>query len=423
MYTVSGNLKRIEEEKRSPIGLADRGALETAYERNRPHYAILLRRLYRRMRNMLAKSGINATVTYRLKTFESYFEKLLRIQNAHTGDMILTDLLGFRVICPFLEDLEHVEDLITENFSLIEVERKGLNHSFREFGYDSIHLLIVIPENALPVPIPYTGRVCEIQLRTILQEAWAEIEHELVYKADFSLLNEPLKRKLASLNATLALSDLIFQEIRNYRKEVQKRGEKRRESLHEKAQCYDQISIMGTLEIPEAERKGYTAPIPFRAKGRLEKFLFEALESHSNGLYKKAIGIYSRILEMKPAANIRSIIYNHRGMAYFVLSEYDRSIHDFSKAIKHDQGNFRAYNNRALAYRMVHQYGRALEDFSRSLEINTYQAEAYHGRSLTYYDLHDFTKAIEDCERALSIKPDFSPAMRLKTAIEMKIFG
>lgn len=408
----------------NPIRLDNRGSIKTAYEKNRPYYAIVLRRLYRRMKNMLIKSGINATIKYRLKTFESYFEKLLRIQNAHIGDMILTDILGLRVICPFLEDLEHVENLIAQNYSVIEVERKGSKHSFREFGYDSIHLLIEIPEDELTEPLPCTRKVCEIQLRTILQEAWAEVEHELIYKANFSLLNEPIKRKLASLNATLALSDLIFQEIRNFQKEVQQLGERRRESLDEKAQCYDQISIMDTLETPEADRRRYTPPVSFsRSKGRMEKLLFEALELHSNGLYERAIDIYSCILKMKPAAGIRSIIYNHRGMAHFVRSEYDRSILDFSKAIRHDKGNFRAFNNRALAYRMLRQYGQAFEDFSRSLEINSYQAETYHGRSLTYYDLNDFTKALEDCNLALSIKPDFAPARRLKTAIEQKIFG
>ncbi|MGA1795462.1 MAG: hypothetical protein ACMUIL_06320 [bacterium] len=49
--------------------------------------------------------------------------------------------------------------------------------------------------------------------------------------------------------------------------------------------------------------------------------------------------------------------------------------------------------------------------------------ETYLPKALTSYDLHDFTREIEDCERVLAIKPDFSPAGRLKTAIEMKIFG
>jgi putative GTP pyrophosphokinase len=55
--------------------------------------------------------------------------------------------------------------------------------------------------------------VCEVQVRTILQDAWAEVEHELVYKAEFTPFDEPMKRKLAALNANLTLSDMLFQEI------------------------------------------------------------------------------------------------------------------------------------------------------------------------------------------------------------------
>ena len=60
-----------------------------------------------------------------------------------------------------------------------------------------------------------------------MQDAWAEVEHELVYKSDITLPNQSIRRKLASLNATLTLSDLIFQEIRDYQKEIRRHGRNR----------------------------------------------------------------------------------------------------------------------------------------------------------------------------------------------------
>jgi putative GTP pyrophosphokinase len=42
----------------------------------------------------------------------------------------ITDLLGLRVICPFLEDLEIIENLIKSGFSVVELERKGSRHSW-----------------------------------------------------------------------------------------------------------------------------------------------------------------------------------------------------------------------------------------------------------------------------------------------------
>jgi len=69
---------------------------------------------------------------------------------------------------------------------------------------------------------------CEIQVRTILQDAWAEVEHELIYKSKFLPFDQPLKRKMAALNANLTLSDIIFQEIREYQRQLNQELEKRR---------------------------------------------------------------------------------------------------------------------------------------------------------------------------------------------------
>jgi len=72
-------------------------------------------------------------------------------------------------------------------FSIEEIERKGAERSFREFGYESIHVLVRVPDEVAQQLCPHLERnVIEIQLRTILQEAWAEVEHELVYKAEFT---------------------------------------------------------------------------------------------------------------------------------------------------------------------------------------------------------------------------------------------
>ena len=103
---------------------------------------------------------------------------------------------------------------------MLDVERKGSERSFREFGYESIHLLVELPEDLREEARGFDRPAFEVQLRTILQEAWAEVEHELVYKAEFTPFDEPMKRKLAALNANLSLSDIIFQEILDYQRRL-----------------------------------------------------------------------------------------------------------------------------------------------------------------------------------------------------------
>jgi putative GTP pyrophosphokinase len=185
------------------------------------------------VQNVLQDHGSFPTIKCRVKRFDAYFDKLIKMSRHYRESDIppLTDFLALRIICPFLEDLEIIEDLIKTNFTVIELDRKGLRHSIREFGYDSVHFLIKIDPAARKHALPYMSDVCEVQLRTILQDAWAEVEHELIYKSDITLPIESIRRKLAAINATLTLSDLIFQEIRDYQKEIRERDRKRRQSL------------------------------------------------------------------------------------------------------------------------------------------------------------------------------------------------
>lgn len=409
-----------ESQSRS-VEYPEREKINILYDRYRSQYENILRKTVRRLNKLLIRTKINFTIKYRLKTFESFFNKLTQHRHKNSVPLSITDFLGIRIICPFLEDLDHIEKIITRNFTILEVERKGEKNSFHEFSYDSIHLLVDIQDELENGFIPFVSRVCEIQLRTILQDAWAEVEHELIYKANFSLLNESIKRKLASLNASLTLSDIIFQEIRDYQKEIESRRQKCRTTVEEKVQQPGGISIIDSLEQQPQETVSALGSMPLKPQSDLERLLFEALEEHSNYHFNRAIEIYAVILRMKPKPHVRSIIYNHRGMAYFALGDYTKSIKDFTRALEYNPKNSRILNNRGLVYRMTQQYNLALDDLDHSLQINEYQPETYHLRALIYSDLQDLRKAIEDCDQALKIKSDYQPAQNLKIILSSKL--
>ena len=397
--------------------VSEREQLQLLYERYRPTYEKNLMRLQKNIRKLLLKTDINFNIKYRLKSFDSYFQKILRYRQKGIDPLIINDVIGLRIICPFLEDVEQVEDLLRSNFKVIEIEHKHAHKAVTEFSYEAVHLTLELPEENFNGFIPYSGQTCEIQLRTILQDAWAEVEHELIYKANFSLLNEPIKRKLASLNATLTLSDIIFQEIRDYQKEIQILREKCHDSMTEKISFPNGSSVPGNgKEQPPAE-----IPKGIISRSKIEKQLFDALEAHSQHRYKTAIQIYTQILKQRLKPPIRSIIYNHRGMAYFVMGEYEKALTDFDRALKFDSQNLRALNNRGSTYRMLKKYDLALKDFQRSLEMDGYQHETYHMRALTYFDLMDYPNALNDCNKALSLKPDYKPSAALKKLIASRI--
>ncbi len=407
------------------ITIPDRKKLQQAYEDNYAIYDLELRRLNKKLKKLLTENQINATIKSRIKLFESYFNKLLKLYNENEPDKsVLTDFIGIRIICPFLVDRDNVVKLLTREFNITEIETKGSNHSFNEFGYDSTHLLVDLPSGSPAVKMPYTTNVFELQLRTILQEAWAEVEHELIYKANFSLLNTPIRRKLASLNASLALSDIIFQEIRDYQKEIKQLGDKRREILQEKVKELDHLSILDKITPKQKiENEFHQILPPVKPQKHLDKLIFNALDAHSKQQYDKAIEIYTEILDMELDNTVRSIIFDHRGMAYFIQSEYQKSIDDFSKAIENNPENFRAYNNRGLVNKTQQLYDKALMDFETSLEINQMQIDGNYSCALLYYDLQNYTSALDFCDKTLNIKPDFEPAIKFKKLIYSKLFG
>ncbi len=402
--------------------IPERERLSMLYDRYRNEYDAALKKMQRRLRKILLKTDINFNIKFRLKSFDSYFNKILRQRKQNIYPIAINDLIGLRVIVPFLEDVDSIQDLIKEHFSIAEIEYKGADNSFREFGYSSVHILVDLPPGIIENSIPYVRKTCEIQLRTILQDAWAEVEHELVYKANISLLNGSIKRKLASLNASLTLSDIIFQEIRDYQKSIAQWQAQRQNHFMEKIQEGQDISILSALEVPQAVPTETELTLEtLKPKNELESLIFEALEAHSNNRIEQALNIYSKILRMKLNPKIRSIIYNHRGMAYFVQSEYDKAVKDFSRAIDYDPQNIKAFNHRGLSFRMLRQYDRALLDFETSLEMDPYQHETYHMRALTFFDMNDLARSLDDCEKALSINKDFAPAKHLKRVVSSKL--
>ncbi len=401
----------------------DRGRTKALYEAQKPAYEKALQGLFRRTRTLLENHGHTPTIKYRVKRFENYFEKLVRLNRQAGGEAPeINDLLGLRIVCPFLEDIDAIEQLLECHFDVIEVERKGGQHSFREFGYDSVHLLVRLSPDAIKASLPCINNVCEIQLRTILQDAWAEVEHELVYKSPLSLPHESFKRKLAALNATLSLSDLIFQEIRDVQKEIVRHDHKRRTSFTDVG-LEDLICAVA----PRQPEPGVLEPRPElsltgAAGSRLEKNMLAALQSHSNGDLETAIRLYSKVLEMKLDQPVRSLVYNHRGMARFGLDEYRLAVRDFTQALNYDSGNVRALTNRGLTLRVLGRFAASLQDYDHALELDPNRLENYWGRAQTCYEMGLQSRALADCRKAVAIDESFSPARELIKRICLTMF-
>ena len=81
------------------------------------------------------------------------------------------------------------------------------------FGYLSLHYICSLPEDE-DFPEELCGRRFEIQIRTILQHAWSDINHDLGYKNQFGV-PRAITRELARLAGLLELADNEFVRVRD----------------------------------------------------------------------------------------------------------------------------------------------------------------------------------------------------------------
>ena len=123
--------------------------------------------------------------------------------------------------------------------------------------------------------------------------------------------------------------------------------------------------------------------------------------------YSKAIGHYSRAIELNP----RSVeAYNNCGIAYRSIGDVDRDIEDYDKAIELNPEYADVYNNRGVAYKRKGDVDRDIEDYDKAIELNPEYADVYNNRGVAYIEKGDVDRAIEDYDKAIELNPGYAEA-------------
>ena len=122
----------------------------------------------------------------------------------------LNDVAGVRVVCPFIDDIYDVADMLLKQDDVRLIARKDYIQNPKENGYRSLHLIIETPVYFS------TGKELirvEIQIRTVAMDFWASLEHQIRYKN-----NSPEVRKIAGelkeCADTIAQTDVKMQQLR-----------------------------------------------------------------------------------------------------------------------------------------------------------------------------------------------------------------
>jgi len=162
----------------------------------------------------LKAKGIEvASITSRAKTLPSFLGK---IGGKPPDDPLseITDLAGVRVVCLYRSDLPKIEQVIRQEFRIKERADKLDEQGADRFGYGAVHFLVSLGKKSSGARYDdLKGLLCEIQTRTVAQDAWAIISHHLLYKQE-SAAPSALQRKLNSLAGVFETADVQFDALR-----------------------------------------------------------------------------------------------------------------------------------------------------------------------------------------------------------------
>lgn len=210
----------------------DLDSILAQFDETSPKLESLKEKTLKLVEDELKKNSIKfSTVSARTKTKESLKSKIERKKYEDPLKEI-TDLLGIRVVVYLEADIPKAKDALCEFFCIDKDNSidKLEPTSVSEIGYRSLHLVCSLgPERA---KLPEYKGLCEqrfeVQIRTILQDAWAVIDHEYNYKAQ-GALPPRLERKLMLASASLEQLDSIFSEVvaeaDDYKAKIQHGGE------------------------------------------------------------------------------------------------------------------------------------------------------------------------------------------------------
>lgn len=212
------------------------------------------------------------TVKARTKDPEHLLEKIVRKRllcpdtaiTVKNYPEIITDLIGIRIMHLFKEDWVSIHEFITSNWEQLETPKANIRHGDKErwvegfrakgleivehpFGYRSLHYLIV----SRPAKGSY---IAEIQVRTIFEEGWSEIDHTVRYPYDIN--NSILSDYLVIFNRLAGSADEMGSYVRFLSRELKRMQRSHQDEVNEKNSIIRELKeTISALEIERQQKE------------------------------------------------------------------------------------------------------------------------------------------------------------------------
>ncbi|MGR3310952.1 MAG: GTP pyrophosphokinase [Candidatus Brocadiales bacterium] len=205
---------------------------EAKYRELQPRYKELAQEIDFAINKRLEAEDIKvADVTHRAKTVDSFLEKIERKGYYYDPLKKITDLAGVRVVCLWESDYQKVREIVCSEFNVIDGESKRDGLGTDKMGYQDKKFIVKLGNRYSDDRYDeLQGLECEIQFRTVLQDAWAKFSWYLDYKSEASI-PEKLKRNINNVSSMMEIAQVVFDDVRekrdNYIEEIKQKSDDR----------------------------------------------------------------------------------------------------------------------------------------------------------------------------------------------------
>ena len=317
-----------------------RASAETQYRSIRPTYENFAQRVYGLLTDLLADLSVHE-IQCRAKTVASFGRKCIKVatkrspsdpdvpkyQTPFSSSGGITDLAGARIITYLPSTIDEVKKVVEEEFVLVEPwEDKGEKLiDVGRIGYKSIHTLVRLSDvrRDLREFKQYKDVVLEVQIRTILQHAWAEMEHDIRYK---SVVDVPkiVGARFTALAGLIEIADREFQAIQDYDKEL-------KNSVAQTSQLRDEGTVIRVAAPPGLDEKSFilNLPEPSVSTAQVADPRTSPKVLIADEKYDEAVQRYSELIQQEPTQFTHHL---GRARALFLAGDRAGALRDIESA-------------------------------------------------------------------------------------------
>lgn len=153
------------------------------------------------------------SIKSRVKSLDSIADKMKRKGLSLTIESLtenIHDMAGLRVVCPFINDVYHVADMLLKQDDIVLIRKKDFIKEPKSSGYRSLHLIVTVKvyfsDGVRDIPV-------EIQLRTIAMNFWASTDHFISYKNTSNLVDADIHEEMKKCAELMADADVKMQAL------------------------------------------------------------------------------------------------------------------------------------------------------------------------------------------------------------------